>query len=272
MSIRVSRKIIEMNLDREWQNLTLFLGLTQMISQPTRATPKSKTLIDHIYTSTEENISCVNVKELTVRDHYGIFGNRKINSFVHKHSHQTITYRSFKHFDEIAFVDDLRQIPWEILVTFDDVNECVQVWNILFLEIVNKHVPLKQYRVRKDHQPDWLRPEIIDTIKERNKWKINGNQSKYVLLINKVSSMIRSAKHNMYKTKIEKGKYNPRTIWKIFKEFGASRKSGAKEILGLKENDRLISDENEIANVRRIQQIFCKRSVAAQRTCRTFWF
>ena len=271
MSIRVSRKIIEMNLDREWQNLTLSLGLTQMISQPTRVTPNSKTLIDHIYTSTEENISCVNVKELTVRDHYAIFGNRKINSFVRKHSHQTITYRSFKHFDEIAFVDDLRQIPWEILDTFDDVNECVQVWNILFLEIVNKHVPLKQYRVRRDHQPDWLTPEIIDTIKERNKCKINGNQSKYVLLINKVSSMIRSAKNDMYKTKIEKGKDDPRTIWKIFKEFGASRKSGAKDsILGLKENDRLISDENEIAYVRRIQQIFCKRSVAAQRTCRTF--
>ena len=86
-----------------------------MISQPTRVTPNSKTLIDHIYTSTEENISCV--KELTLNDHYAIFGNDKINSFVHKHSHQTITYRSFKHFDEIAFVDDLRQIPWEILDT-----------------------------------------------------------------------------------------------------------------------------------------------------------
>ena len=99
-----------------------------------------------------------------------------------------------------------------ILDTFDDVNECVQVWNMLFLEIVNKHVPLKQHRVRKDHQPDWLTPEIIDTIKERNKCKINGNQSKYVLLRNKVSSMIRSAKNNMYKTKIEKGKDDPRTI------------------------------------------------------------
>ena len=101
------------------------------------------------YTSTEENISCVSVKELTVSVHYAIFGNRKINSFVYKHSHQTITYRSFKHFD------DLRQIPWEILDTFDDVNECIQVWNMLFLEIVNKHVPLKQHRVRKDHPPDY---------------------------------------------------------------------------------------------------------------------
>ena len=121
---------------------------------------------------------------------------------------------------------------------------------MLFLKIVNKHAPLKQHRVRKDHQPDWLTQEIIDTIKERNKCKVNGNQSKYVLLRNKVSSMIRSAKNNMHKTKIEKGKDDPHTIWKIFEEFGASRKSGAKDtILGVKENYRLISDENEIANV-----------------------
>ena len=62
--------------------------------------------------------------------------------------------------------------------------------------------------------------------------------------------MIRSAKNNLYKTKIEKSKDDPRTIWKIFKEFRTSRKTGAKgTILGLKENDRLISDENEKANV-----------------------
>ena len=89
-----NKNLFEDNLDREWQNLTLSFGLTQMISQPIRVTHNSKSLIDHIYTSTEENISCVSVKELIVSDHYAIFGNRKIN-FVHKHSHQTITCRSF---------------------------------------------------------------------------------------------------------------------------------------------------------------------------------
>ena len=30
----------------------------------------------------------------------------------------------------------------------------------------------------------------------------------------------------MYKTKVEEGKDDPRTIWIIFREFGASKKSG----------------------------------------------
>ena len=62
--------------------------------------------------------------------------------------------------------------------------------------------------------------------------------------------MIKTAKNNMYKTKIEKGKDDPRTIWKIFKVFGASRKKATSEMInGLKENDRQISDDKEMANV-----------------------
>ena len=238
------------NLDREWQNLTLSLGLTQLISQPTRVTPNSKTLIDHIYTSHEENIASVSVSKQTISDHYAVFGNRKQNHVVHKYSHQTITYRSFKHFDQQEFINDLSQIPWEILDSFDDVSECVQVWNLLFLEVVNKHAPLKQHRVKKGHQPEWLSPEIIDNIKERNKCKLNGDQDGYVFFRNKVSSMIKTAKNNMYRAKIEKGKDDPRTIWKIFKEFGASRKRATSEMInGLKENGQHISDDKEMANL-----------------------
>ena len=39
-----NKNLFEDNLDREWQNLTLSLGLTQMISQPTRVTPNSKNI------------------------------------------------------------------------------------------------------------------------------------------------------------------------------------------------------------------------------------
>ena len=34
--------------DLEWLNFTMSLGLSQMVSQPTRVTPTSSTLIDHI--------------------------------------------------------------------------------------------------------------------------------------------------------------------------------------------------------------------------------
>ena len=55
----------------------------------------------------------------------------------------------------------------------------VSVWNSLFLETLDKHAPVKSHRIKRKYQPDWLTPEILDSMKERNKHKINGNIDAY---------------------------------------------------------------------------------------------
>ena len=62
---------------------------------------------------------------------------------------------------------------------FDDIDDIVSVWNSLFLETLDKHAPIKSQGVKKKYQPEWLKPEILDCIKERNKYKLNGNTSAY---------------------------------------------------------------------------------------------
>ena len=84
-----------MSVNNEWENFMLSLGLSQMISEPTRVTNSLSTLIGHIYMNYEENISSVRVCKLTISDHYAVFGNRKINASVGKNSRQMITYRLF---------------------------------------------------------------------------------------------------------------------------------------------------------------------------------
>ena len=32
-------------------------------------------------------------------------------------------------------------VPWETIEYFNDINELVEVWNKMFLDIVNKHAP-----------------------------------------------------------------------------------------------------------------------------------
>ena len=39
-----------------------------------------------------------------------------------------------------------------------------------------------------------------------------------------MSLIIQEAKRSVYKTKIEEGKDDPKTIWKLFKEFGVNNK------------------------------------------------
>ena len=107
-----NKDLFNEEIGTEWINFTTSLGLGQLISIPTRVTETSSTLIDHIYTNCEENILRVHVGKFSLSDHYAIFGNRKLNSQLRNKKHHTITYRSFRHFDENMFIKDLAEVPW----------------------------------------------------------------------------------------------------------------------------------------------------------------
>ena len=223
-----NKDVLDIDTEREWGNFTTSLGLTQLVNEPTRVTNTSQTLIDHIYTNTEENIQRVHVERLCLSDHYGVFCNRKSQFNISKNSHQIITYRSFRNFEENRFLNDLYSVPWEIIEQFDNLDDIVSSWNALLLEVLDRHVPIRHHRIKKKYQPDWLTPEIMDLMKERNKCKINGNMDDHRYLRNKVSKHIEMAKKNTYQSKIE-GRSDPKTIWKIFKELGANRKDNSCE-------------------------------------------
>lgn len=244
-----NKNLLPDHVDIEWENFTTSLGLSQLICDPTRVTETSNTLIDHIYTNAVENISKAHVCQTTISDHYAIFGSRKLNNCIKTNTHQTITYRSFKNFDENAFKADLQEVPWETVERFDNIDEAVDVWNSMFLEIVNKHAPMKSHRIKRKYQPEWLTPEILDCMKQRNKYKINGKMDEYKYTRNKVSSMIDEAKNEVYKNKIEEGKDDPRSIWKIFRQFGTSNKTNEKDDINIIADDNIISNDQDIANI-----------------------
>ena len=222
-----------------------------MINEPTRVTKDSKTLIDHIYTTNEENIRSVKVEKICVSDHYAIFCNRSSHISPDKtNQHQTITYRSFKNFVESNFLNDLNSVPWEIIESFDDVDDIVSAWMTLFTEILDKHAPIKSHRIKRKYQPDWLTPEILYLIKDRNKCKINGNMEGYKILRSKVSAMIDIAKKETYQCKIEEGKNDPRSIWKIFNEVGMKNKENDNASnFKIKVEDDVITKDSEVAEV-----------------------
>ena len=40
------------------------------------------------------------------------------------------------------FINDLHEVPWETVEALEDINEIVEIWNNMFLEVVNKHAPI----------------------------------------------------------------------------------------------------------------------------------
>lgn len=102
-----NKDLLNLNVNKEWSNFITSFGLSQLITEPTRVTNNSKTLIDHIYVSHEEKISSASVKKLGISDHFAIACNRKNNFNPGKNLHKEIKYRTFKTFDENAFLNDL---------------------------------------------------------------------------------------------------------------------------------------------------------------------
>ena len=117
-----------------------------------------------------------------------------------------ITYRSFKNFNELNFLNDLNAVPCEIIENFYDIDDIVSSWMLLFTEIFDKHAPIKTQRIKRKYQPEWLTPEILDLIKERNKCKLNRNMDAYKTLRNQVSAMIDIAKRRHISLKLKRVK------------------------------------------------------------------
>ena len=219
----VNRDLLNENSKKSWLEYMEQFGLLQKVMQATRETETSRTLIDHLYLNTSENLANVTVPKIGLSDHYPIFMTRKMNFSTSKREHYTIKYRSFKNFNETNFKEDMSSVPWDIIKGFEEPDEILETWSDLFLKVVDSHLPMKQHRVKHKQQPKWLSPEILDAMKTRDRYKSINNDQQYKIWQNKVTKLIENSKKQKYKAFIEENNNKPASVWKIFKELGATK-------------------------------------------------
>ena len=189
-----NRDLLNENIKKSWMEYLEPFGLIQMVNQSTRKTSSSETLIDHIYCNMQTNLNATDVPKIGLSDHFPIFLTRKTNCSVPKLTHHTISYRSYKHFNEQEFISDLQSVPWDIIKLFEDTNDVVDTWSSMFLNIVDKHLPMKSQRVKHRQQPKWITPEIIEAIKTRDRHKSINNETQYRIWRNKIVMLIKQSK------------------------------------------------------------------------------
>ena len=137
----INRDQLNEQIHRAWTDYMEPFGLTQLVSEATRITSGSRTLINHIYCNYLENVKSVLVPKLGLSDHFPVFVTRKMHNYTPKgKSHYSISYRSFKNFDEAKFINDLQVVPWELIKLFDDTDDILEAWTDLFLQVVDKNM------------------------------------------------------------------------------------------------------------------------------------
>ena len=65
-------------------------GLFQLVTQVTRETAESKTLIDHIYANCPENVNSIYIPRIGLSDHFPIFFTHKMHVQPPKSNHYSI--------------------------------------------------------------------------------------------------------------------------------------------------------------------------------------
>ena len=116
-------------------------------------------------------------------------------------------------FTRVIGINSCYYSPTFDIESFNDIDSMIDTWCSMFTAVVDMHAPVKTQRVKRNIQPDWLTSEISDSMKERDKCKKSGNLELYKTLRNKISSLIKESKKATYKSKIDEGKIDPRSIW-----------------------------------------------------------
>jgi len=133
-----------------------------------------------------------------------------------------ITTRSFKNYSPDVQLD-MSGASWSVVEVFDDVDDKLYAFDLLFNEILDHHAPIRSIKVRGKPNP-CIREEIRELMKSRNVWRETAHitndphaWSVYKNLKQQVRKSIRAAERECMKDQIRNNPWNRNCIWKAIR-------------------------------------------------------
>ncbi len=197
------------------------------ITLPTRITPRSKTLIDNIFSNDPNFTQGVSGNfTFSISDHLPQFLLMPREDYRPPKRH-VLYKRDLKNFNKEELVADVININWpEVLYPGKmDPNYSFDMFDKQITDIINKHAPLKKLN-KKDFKlqaKPWITPGIIKSIRRRDKLlrlyiKTEGNRKEeihieYKIIRNKIIDLIRKSKKNHFKNLFIENANNAKKTW-----------------------------------------------------------
>ena len=134
-----------------------------------------------------------------------------------------------------------------------DPNQMWTEWKTKFLQIVDKHAPIRIKRVRSKNSP-WITADLKERMHNRDTLKIKAIKSNdphdwanFKRMRNKVNTEIKAAKELFYNNKFTETNGDPRKTWQIIHDF-TSRKAVNLSIREINLNGTSISESSDLSN------------------------
>lgn len=230
-------------------------GFTQLIKKYTRVTSSTKTIIDHIYVNNPDEVAYKGVIPFGVSDHHMVYLIRNGIGAEAPPDRVYVKYRDEEMVDENALIDDLKQVDWSLIRSSSNVNIIWTTFHTKFMEVVDRHMPIKEERFRSDTKK-WVNEDIFEAMEQRDVLHHQALKSKkksHWKLYN-VSKVRVVAKLNAAKTKFVEETLNkttrnttPEDAWIKLKRSLIPNSASVKPTV-LKINEDSFSDSKDIAN------------------------
>ena len=149
---------------KKLQGIMNSLNLKNVIRKPTRIELTSQMLIDVILTSDTSKVLKSGTFDPAISDHKLVDAVIKLQRNKEKPNIRTV--RNYKNMDIKSFKMTLDTTPWWICNVFEDIDDVVNTWELLYKDVVKELVTERKAKVRSNSLP-WITTEIRKLLNTR---------------------------------------------------------------------------------------------------------
>lgn len=198
-------------------------GFEQLISEPTRVTASSMTLLDVIFYNKSDQVASSGIINADlISDHSLIYCVLKHE--ITRLAPRTITYRNFKQFAYEHFLRDLENVEWDTIYYLNSIESKVDFLTCNIKNLFDIHAPYISSRITKPYAP-WLTYSVRLMMLERNRALSKYKKTRdpldwqhYRTMRNMAVSAVRSEKQ-AYISTAERSN-DARQLWRTVKHLG----------------------------------------------------
>ena len=213
------------SLSKTFQQFITSHSLIQPITVPTRYNHSSASLLDLFLATPDVPISKSTVLDNPFSDHLPVL--LRLNTTTPATQPALITHRTFKNFSEASFAADLSCVPWSVIDIFDDPDDKVEIFNLMFTNVLDDHAPVKTTTVKKNPSP-WITRNIKKEMDRRNRlfrfYRRNPSSASWNIFKaqrNRVVWLQRKAKFDYFHRLVDRNSH-PSVFWNTLKRTTSS--------------------------------------------------
>ena len=203
-------------------------GFLPVIVKPTRITPSSATLIDHIYTNTITDTGQSGIIITDVADHFGIYHiiKNKITCTIRQNNKtQQIRYFSDRNVDK--FKISLQQIDFTCILEIVCPEEAYNKFMEKYMAAFKTNFPLREHNPKSKYikREPWYTTGLLTSSKQKSKLltkklckPTEANVKEFKEYNNMYNKLKRKMKATYYKIKLDENRQNIKKTWSILKQ------------------------------------------------------